>query len=291
MYSSFHATAERWAAGSRTVPVMLMVATALVIAGALAGGPAPAAASSLDYQGLAFQSTDAMTTPSLTTSFAASSDRPIRRRRPYRDRDRDRYRDRYDERDNYEPHYFAALGAGNFDPDDQPGNGLWANGELGSEVGDALDLGVRINWYHRESDRSQIISEFTDPAGNVGQRVVVTNDIETNLIPLMAFMRVRFPLSREFQPYVGGGIGWEWLTVEGTDDDGFTFQDDYDGFGAQLFGGLNVGVSPNMGLYGEALWNKATVKNEFFDLASGGRVQDEIDLDGLAFHGGLRFRF
>jgi opacity protein-like surface antigen len=292
MHRSVHsATDGRWAAGGRTIPVTLILATALVLLGALAGAPVPAAASPLDYQGLAFQSGAVPSSGSSifdTPAYAASSEYPVRHSRPrYRERDRDDYYDR----DSYRPRYFGSLGAGNFDPDDQPGNGLWLNGELGTEVGDALDLGVRMNWYHRDTGQSQVILEYTDPAGNVGQRVIETSSVETNLVPLMAIARVRFPLSTEFQPYVGGGIGWEWLTVDGTDQDGFDFQDDYDGFGAQLFGGLNLGVSPNMGIYGEALWNKSTVSTEFFDPTFGGTVKDEIDIDGLAFHGGLRFRF
>jgi hypothetical protein len=61
--------------------------------------------------------------------------------------------------------------------------------------------------------------------------------------------------------------------------------------GAQLFGGLNMGVSPNMALYGEGVWNKSTVSAKFFDPTVNGNVKEEIDLDGLALHGGLRFRF
>lgn len=274
------------------------VIAAVVFAGALAVAPWTASAGSLDYQGLAFQSqaTGADAPAGIETgnggavpvlASASFSERPIYRRRPrYRDRDRD-YRDRYD---NYQPSYFGALGAGGFDPDNQPGNGLWVNGELGSEVGDALDLGVRVNWYHRQSDRSQVVSTYTDPAGNVGQRVIETSNVETNLVPLMAILRVRFPVTSEFQPYVGGGLGWEWLTVSGTDENGFDFQDDYDGFGGQVFAGLNVGVSPNMGLYGEALWNKSTVSARFFDPVLGD-IKDEVDMDGLGLHGGLRFRF
>jgi opacity protein-like surface antigen len=292
MHRNVHPTTDgRWAAGGRTIPVTLILATAFVLVGALAGAPVPATASPLDFQGLAFQSGAASaSTPTVlaTPAYAASNEYPVRHRRPrYRDRDRDR--DYY--RDSSQPRYYGTLGAGNFDPDDQPGNGLWVNGELGTEVGDALDLGVRMNWYHRESGASQVVSDFTDPAGNVGHLVVETSSVETNLIPLMAIARFRFPVTSEFQPYVGGGVGWEWLTVDGTDVDGFDFQDDYDGFGAQLFGGLNLGVSPNMGLYGEALWNKSTVSTKFFDPTLGGTVKNEIDVDGLAFHGGLRFRF
>lgn len=276
------------------------IITAAIFAGALATAPWSASAGPLDYQGLAFQSQGSGASSVLagvetgngdavpvfaSTSSSSFSERPIYRRRPYRDR----YRDRYD--DNDQPRYFGAFGAGTFDPDDQPGNGLWLNGELGSEVGDALDLGVRVNWYHRQSDNSQVVSTYTDEAGNVHERVLDTNNIETNLVPLMAILRVRFPVSRDFQPYVGGGIGWEWLTVSGTDSTGFDFQDDYDGFGGQVFAGLNVGVSPTLNLYGEALWNKSTVSARFFDPFVGATIKDEIDMDGLGLHGGLRFSF
>jgi len=288
MFRSSHATVGRRAAGRRTYPVTLILAIAFVLVGAQAGAPVPAVASPLDYQGLAFQNDMAAPTPTLlgTAHYASESNHPIRRTRP---RYRDRYRD--DSYSSYTPHYFGSIGAGSFDPEEQPGNGLWLNGELGSEVGQALDLGVRASWYHRQSGQSQVISTFTDPAGNVGQRVVETNSVETNLVPLMAILRVRFPVTNEFQPYVGGGLGWEWLTVQGTDDSGFDFQNDYDGMGAQLFGGLNLGVSPNMSLYGEGVWNKSTVSAKFFDPTVNGQVKEEIDLDGLALQGGLRFRF
>lgn len=299
-----------------------LVVPAVVLAAVLAGAPSRAPASPLDYQGLAYSSATLVDcpaymqpmsydryysggyyTPRARSTFIYTRPSRVYATRPYtymyresypvrhRPRYHDRDREDYDRGDRYEPHYYAALGGGNFDPDNQPGNGFWGNAEMGAEAGEALDLGVRVNWYHRASDRSEVISEFTDPAGNVGQSVVVRNNVETNLIPAMAVARIRFPLTRDFQPYVGGGVGWEWLTVDGTDDAGFAFQNDYDGFGAQLFGGLNLGVGRNMGLYGEALWNKSTVKATYFDETLGGEVQDEINLDGLAFHGGLRFRF
>ncbi|HEV8129387.1 MAG TPA: hypothetical protein VGQ14_07000, partial [Candidatus Eisenbacteria bacterium] len=192
----------------------LLVVPAVVLAAVLVGAPSQAPASPLDSQGLAYSGSSttslvdcpAYMSPSRYYSsgsygyYGYSSGyygprstfiytRPVRTRvvysRPYtymREsypvRHRPRYHDRdrdYDDRDRYEPHYYAALGGGNFDPDNQPGNGFWGNAEIGSEAGQALDLGVRVNWYHRASDRSEVISEFTDPAGNVGQRVVVRN--------------------------------------------------------------------------------------------------------------------
>jgi opacity protein-like surface antigen len=148
-----------------------------------------------------------------------------------------------------------------------------------------------LNWYHRSTGGSQVVSTYTDPAGNTGKRVVETSKVTTDLVPLMGFVRVRFPTSTAVKPYVGAGIGWEWLTVDGTDDQGFDFRDEYDGFGAQFFGGASFDVAPNVALYGEGVWNASTVKDQFYDPFYGGTVQDEVDMNGAAIHGGLKFRF
>ena len=84
-------------------------------------------------------------------------------------------------------------------------------------------------------------------------------------------------------------MGYEWLSVEGVDELG-TFSYDYDGFGAQVMGGLNLYASRNVGLYGEATYNWSSPDRTVF-IGGVGEVKEEIDMDGLAFHGGLRFRF
>jgi hypothetical protein len=106
----------------------------------------------------------------------------------------------------------------------------------------------------------------------------------------MGTVRVRIPVSPNLEPYVGGGIGWEFLTVAGTDSQG-DFQNDYDGFGAQLIGGLHMKVGDSAGLYGEGVWNSSTPKAEFFDATVGQVIREEVKYDGLAFHGGLRLMF
>jgi len=276
----------RYAAGSRLGLVGLTLATAVVLQFGSAGTPSVAAASPLDYQGSVLAS-NGSTQPSNTVlaraSYASSSERPIRRRRPG-----SYYRDDYG---SHRPSYFANLGVGSFDPSSQPGRGFYFNGAVGSEMNDAMDLGLSVQWYHRSTGGSQVISEFEDPAGNTGQRVIETSDVTTDLIPVMGFLRVRIPVTGAVQPYVGAGIGWEWLTVDGTDDQGFAFSDDYDGVGAQFFGGANFAVAPNASLYGEAIYNASTVSAEFYDSFYGGTVRDEIDMDGLGLHAGLRFRF
>lgn len=283
--------AGRWAAGRRWGLVGLTLATAVVLQFAIAGTPSNATASPLTYQGLAQGSSAEIPSAAFhggtvlaRESYASSNERPIRRRRPGSRPD-------YNYEGSRGPTYFANLGIGSFDPSSQPGRGFYFNGAVGSEINEAMDLGLSLQWYHRSTGGSQIISEFQDPAGNTGQRVIETSDVTTDLVPVMGFLRVRIPVTGAIQPYVGAGIGWEWLTVDGTDDQGFAFSDDYDGMGAQFFGGANFAVSPNAAVYGEAIWNASTVSAEFYDSFYGGTVRDEIDMDGLGFHGGLRFRF
>ena len=207
--------------------------------------------------------------------------RPIRHRRP---------KDGWGHRSGL-PEYFATLGLGAFDPSNQPGSGLYLNGSVGSVLSDQLDLGFQISWYHRSTGGDEFVREGDLPDGTHVRTVVKAQSVRTDLVPVMATLRVRIPVSPGVEPYVGGGIGWEWLTVEGTDVSGFDFSNDYDGFGAQGIAGVNLSVGPQASLYGEGVWNASTPKAEFFDPVVSQTVREEVDFDGLAFHGGLRFRF
>lgn len=262
-----------------SLPLFALAGAAALLLALLAGSPAKA--SVLDYQGASFTGGAGAARATFLASDAGwrSHNGPLRRRSP-----------RYD---GYGPRQrtFATLGLGGYDPSDQPGNGLFVVGSVGTELASPIDLGVSAALYHRSTGGSQFITTFQDPAGNTGQRVIETSDISTDLVPLMAFVRVKFPGSQSIEPYVGGGVGWEWLLVEGTDQDGFAFSDNYDGFGAQVFGGVNFTVSPNTALYGEVLYNASTVSADFYDPVFNATVRDEIDMNGGAAHAGLRFRF
>jgi len=244
-----------------------------------------AAASQLDFQPAPMNPGVAQVSDFNANKTLLENNGPIRHRRPWRDRER------YDYGYRYQPQYWAMLGAGTFDPTDQPGNGLYVNGGVGGVLAQQIDLGVQISWYHHGTDGEQFVREGDLPDGTHVTTVITTQSIDTDLVPVMGTLRVRIPVSPQFEPYVGGGVGWEWLTVQGTDQNGVDFSNDYDGFGAQLFGGINMNVAHGTGLYGEAVWNSSTPKADFFDPSIGQVVREEVDFDGLAFHGGLRFMF
>lgn len=239
---------------------------------ALAAAPRPAAA----------EETPSLRLPSLNLPGYAleRADRPIRHRRPG-----------YYSGGYRRPEYFATLGGGAFDPSNQPGSGLYLNGAFGTSLAERLDLGVQLSWYHRSVGGSQVVYQYQDPAGNTRTVVLEAGDVNTDLVPVMGTARVRIPVSPNVEPYVGGSLGWEWLTVEGTDSNGISFSDDYDGFGAQLLGGVNFYASPEMALYGEAVWNASTPSAEFYDPSLNAIIKEKVDFDGIGFHAGLRFRF
>jgi hypothetical protein len=178
-----------------------------------------------------------------------------------------------------------SIGGGIFDPSNQPGDGFYLNGTMEVEVVPNVDVGTLVGWYHRDAANGSGYY-YTDPAGNVR---FVGEATDTDLIPWLFTLRVRVPMGA-LEPYVGGGLGYEWLTIDGSDPNGVLFHDDYGGFGMQAFGGANVRVSRSAALYGEAVWNESTVSAEFLD-PYGYLVHEEVNYDGLAVHAGLRFRF
>jgi opacity protein-like surface antigen len=217
-------------------------------------------------------------------TFGSISDRPLRRHGRWRD-----YGD-YDYDRHNTPYGFLNIGGGMFDPQDQPGNGFYGNLAVGTEAVAPLDLGVQLSWYHRGSKGEEFVQTYTDPAGNVVTRTIETESVDTDLIPLMGIARLRFPISPYFQPYVGGGAGFEWLFVDGTDALG-DFSEDFSAFGAQVMGGVNIGASRNVALYGEGIYNFSHPNREVFDPDLGATVKESVDMDGFGLHGGLRLRF
>jgi hypothetical protein len=191
------------------------------------------------------------------------------------------------------PEYFATIGAGAFDPSSQPGSGFYLTGSAGSVLAHKVDLGLQISWYHRSTGGgAEFVSSGTLPDGTVVQTSVEGNSVDTDLLPVMGVLRVRFPIAGSgIEPYVGAAAGWEWLTIEGIDNQGFVFHNDYDGFGAQFLAGMNLSVGPGASLYGEAVYNLSTVHAEFYDPFYDRVVREEADFDGIGLHGGLRLRF
>jgi hypothetical protein len=230
--------------------------------------PSPASASSAAESGATLMRAG---------SFGSVSARPLRRRAPY-------------EHERQTPYGFFNIGGGVFDPATQPGNGFYGVVAGGTEVGRALDLGIQLSWYHRGTEGERMTSTYVGPGGNIITQSIQTQSVNTDLLPLMGIARLRFPIPG-FQPYIGGGAGFEWLFIEGVDETGYAFSNDYGGFGAQAMAGVTLSASPTVALYGEAVYNWTTVEAEFYDPFYGVVVSESLDYNGLAYHGGLRFRF
>ena len=270
---------QLWSLSRKTSWTLATVVGAGVLAG-FGAASGVAGASSLDIRHESYDSPPIVATSYVRSEFHSNysaSKRPIIHHHP----------------PGYEPgppRSFLTLGGGLFEPSNQPGNGMFLSGTLGTEVAPTLDLGFALQWYNRSQSGSSFVTTSTDPAGNTVNTVVEADNVNTDLLPLMGFFRLKIPKAA-IQPYVGAGAGWEWMTVEGVDNLGYAFHNDYDGFGAQFFGGMNLKLGSGVALYGEALYNLSTVSAEYFDPMFGVTIKDQIDMDGVAAHGGLRFRF
>ncbi|MGH7680717.1 MAG: outer membrane protein [Candidatus Eiseniibacteriota bacterium] len=189
------------------------------------------------------------------------------------------------------PYGFFNIGGGLFDPVHQPGDGFYGVVSGGSEVGKALDVGVQLSWYHRGTHGEEFGSSYVGPGGNIIQTSLQTQSVDTDLLPLMGIVRLRIPIGPGFQPYVGGGAGYEWLFIQGIDNNGYAFSNDYGGFGAQAMAGVTMMASSTVGLYGEAVYNWTDVEADFYDPFYGAIVHETLNYDAWAYHGGFRFRF
>jgi len=214
-------------------------------------------------------------------STATAAEGPVRRSRPYNN--------------PQQPTGFLNISAGIYEPTNQPGDGFYGTLAGGAEVTKQVDVGILISWYHRSSNSGEVTTTVVGPGGIEIEQTIQADAFDTDLVPFMGFFRYRFPTSPKFQPYVGGGIGYEWLSItrEGVDPYGYgyTVGTDYGGFGGMALAGLNVVVTPTTSLYGEATYNWSTVTAEYFDPYYLISVQEAINMDGLGIQGGLKFRF
>jgi outer membrane protein W len=171
---------------------------------------------------------------------------------------------------------------------------------VGSEV-KMLDLGVQISWYHRSSNSGQYQTTYAGPGGTVVERTVLANAYDTDLMPLLAIARYRFaPPTDAVQPYVGGGIGYEWLWIstQGAvvyDPYGYPYYSEvgtsYGGFGGMALAGANFKITPTSAVYVEGEYNWSTVSADYYDPYYNVTVRESINMDGLGIQGGFRFRF
>ena len=153
-------------------------------------------------------------------------------------------------------------------------------------------IGFSADYQRRENSGREVTSSYIDPTGNVVTTSTTTAENESNLWPIMGTLELHFAGGSGIDPYVGGGIGWEFLNVQAYDArTGLYYSADYDGFGYQAFGGVRLPIGPRAKFSAEAYWNGAEVDRHFFDPYTGLNYEESIDVDGVGGRAGLSFAF
>jgi hypothetical protein len=185
-----------------------------------------------------------------------------------------------------EPQGWAVVRAGFFDGENTGGNDFVFGSKFLGNVAPNVRLGGSLDWHHRSESATYVVDQS---GGAVSQ--VTLSEVSTDLIPVMGLIEFHMP-TEGLRPYFGFGAGYEWLVVDVNDyQSGVFYEDDFGGFGWQAYGGLNVRLSRNLEIGGEAFWNDSTVEREIYDPYFGALLHEEIDADGVGFRGGLALGF
>jgi hypothetical protein len=184
--------------------------------------------------------------------------------------------------------YVLLKGGGLRTTDDAASTGLYTGIELGGTVEDVIDFGLSVDYFHRSTSEMLVLGE-TQANGLPVRAEATLEESAAHLIPIGLTMRVHVPLAtKRVMPFVSGTLAYEVLILEnnGTLDPSDPLQgilleeETFHGFGWQATAGVDIGVSPSVGLYGEVGLHRSS-------------PQQEIELDGLPvdlkvdMHGGF----
>lgn len=186
---------------------------------------------------------------------------------------------------------WISIRGGGYRPEDLPSDQWTLGMKVTGKVGDALRLGLSTDLHRRSDNQSTIVSEYVDPAGNRVTRRITTGETESNLVPILGVAEIEFP-SAGIHPYVGAGLGWQFLNVRAVDfNSGIAYDTDYDGPAGQIYAGVEVPVAPRARVSVETYGHGGRVEQEVFDIATGVRVEERIRTNGWGVRGGLNFAF
>lgn len=181
------------------------------------------------------------------------------------------------------PNYVSVFGGFNSldDPDIST-----STGELSSDADGGFGVGIAIGrWFDTQRHwRAEVEASYRendiDSSGTAGG-----SEGEINSVNYMVNGYYDFRPDSIFSPYLGAGIGFADIDVEGLDlGSAGTLDDDDSVFSYQLIGGVSYQATATIDLFGELRY-LATEDAEF---SNGGR---EFDYETASALAGLRYRF
>ncbi len=173
-------------------------------------------------------------------------------------------------------------------------DGVYLGIEAGGAVDDVLDFGVSLDYFHRSSSERVTLedTQFEDLPVEV---VATLDESSAHLVPLGVTLRVRLPVGGDaFSPFVSGTAAYETLFLNNVGDPGsddpilraLDENETFGGFGWQAAAGVDMRLSPTLGVFGEIGMHRSSPSKEIH--YQGFPVDLKVDLDGAFLRGGLR---
>ena len=160
----------------------------------------------------------------------------------------------------------------------------------GIAVDERVDLNIGLGLYRKKyEEKTYHDTTYYEQISETQ----VTKDLEyvTMLLPINLGTKVRFPLQRNLNWTLGGGISYQFLWNRETDynfDPTREEKRNYSGLGWQAAAGIEYLVGSRSSVLIEALYNSCRVTK---DINEQGTIWSEVDLSGLGFRAGLRLEF
>ena len=190
--------------------------------------------------------------------------------------------------------YVLLKGGGLRTTDDPASTGLFAGLELGGTVEDVIDFGLSVDYFRRATSEVLVLGE-TQANGLPVRAAATLEESAAHLVPIGLTMRLHVPLAtRRVMPFISGTLAYEVLLLEnnGTLDPSDPLQailreeETFHGFGWQASAGVDIGVSPSVGLFGEVGMHRGSPKQKIE--LDGQPVDLEVDMHGAFLRAGLR---
>jgi hypothetical protein len=140
-------------------------------------------------------------------------------------------------------------------------SGGWFGVEVGRNAGGWFDAGLSLDWFHRRGREVELLFETEGDFDPPIRGEVTRFESSTDFVPLGVTMRLRLPGASEVvTPFISGTLAYEILHLSFYDrervaqpyDDLLGDTQTLMGFGWQMAGGVEVAITPQLALFGEA---------------------------------------
>ncbi len=181
---------------------------------------------------------------------------------------------------------------GFFDPDGPQKSRLDVGIRGGPMLDENLQLGLGVDWIHKGDKVSSVTTTTTGPTG---VPIETKRDLareSVNMFPIMGFLQISAPNDLGIVPYFGGGGGYQVMVLSGENvQTGDTFDGTFSGWGWQIWGGLAIPMGGRSRLTGEIFANGAELGRDVTDDASGQKVHETVNADGVGARFGVSWGF